>query len=116
MAVTPGLIFEYDVGLPPGTARDRQRSECSRQFTSDTEQPFTGCTVAFTFPALMILRFPRIALTLLVLTASAPAQPSEIRKSLARISNTAQEANYRLPWLPGQTGGGTGTGWVVMPD
>jgi S1-C subfamily serine protease len=51
-----------------------------------------------------------------LLTASAIAAPSEIRKSLARISNTAQEANYRTPWLPGPVGGGTGTGWVVMKD
>jgi S1-C subfamily serine protease len=51
-----------------------------------------------------------------LLTASATAAPNEIRRSLARISNTAQEANYRTPWLPGPVGGGTGTGWVVMKD
>ena len=39
--------------------------------------------------------------------------PGLIRKSLARISNTAQEPNYRQPWLSGFTGGGSGTGWVV---
>ncbi len=44
------------------------------------------------------------------------AQPNEIRKSLARIVNSAQESNYRTPWLPGQTGGGSGTGWVVSND
>lgn len=52
---------------------------------------------------------------LLVLNA-ADAQPSEIRKSVARISNTAQEPNYRIPWLPGSQGGGSGTGWVVGKD
>ncbi len=44
------------------------------------------------------------------------AQPNEIRKSLARINNTAQEFNYRVPWLPGAMGGGSGTGWVVGKD
>src|SRR4030095_9651023 len=67
-------------------------------------------------PAPMMLPILRIGLTLLLVTASAFAQPNDVRKSLARISNTAQEANYRIPWLPGQTGGGTGTGWVVSPD
>ena len=44
------------------------------------------------------------------------AEPSPIRKSLARISNTAQEPNYKQPWLPGFTGGSSGTGWVVSKD
>jgi S1-C subfamily serine protease len=35
---------------------------------------------------------------------------------VARIANTAQEANYRVPWLPGGVGGGSGTGWVVSKD
>ncbi len=43
----------------------------------------------------------------------AAAQPNEIRKSLCRINNIAQEFNYRVPWLPGAQGGGSGTGWVV---
>ena len=47
---------------------------------------------------------------------AALAQPNEIRKSLCRINNTAQEFNYRVPWLPGQLGGGSGTGWVVKKD
>ena len=63
----------------------------------------------------MIHLFARLAL-LLVLAASARAQSTTIRKSLARITTTAQEANYRIPWLPGRTGGGTGTGWVVSKD
>lgn len=44
------------------------------------------------------------------------AQPNEVRRSIARINNTAQEANYRAPWLPGQFGGGSGTGWVVAGE
>jgi len=35
---------------------------------------------------------------------------------VARITNTAQEPNYRIPWLPGATGGGSGTGWVVTKN
>ena len=54
----------------------------------------------FTVPALLV-------------AASALAQPNELRKSVARINTTAQEANYRIPWLPGNSGGGSGTGWVV---
>jgi S1-C subfamily serine protease len=65
----------------------------------------------------MIARFPRILLVrfvlLLLVTVSASAAPNEVRKSLARISNTSQEPNFRIPWLPGATGGGSGTGWVV---
>jgi len=61
-----------------------------------------------------LLRFA--ALASLVLHASAQAQPTEVRRSVARITNTAQEPNYRIPWLPGATGGGSGTGWVVAPD
>jgi S1-C subfamily serine protease len=62
----------------------------------------------------MMCRCLRAVLLLLVLLAvPAWAQQGVIRKSLCRISNTAQEPNYRAPWLPGQTGGGSGTGWVV---
>ena len=57
-----------------------------------------------------------VVLSIVLLAAPAFAQPSEIRKSLARITNTAQEPNYRIPWLPGATGGGSGTGWVVAKD
>lgn len=49
-------------------------------------------------------------------TVSSVAQQADVRKSLARISNTAENANYRIPWLPGAIGGGTGTGWVVSSD
>ena len=49
----------------------------------------------------------------LLLAPTLYSQPNEIRKSVARISNTSQEPNYRIPWLPGSQGGGSGTGWVV---
>jgi S1-C subfamily serine protease len=49
-------------------------------------------------------------------TVGSAAEPSPIRKSLARIHNTAQEPNYRQPWLSGFTGGGSGTGWVVSKE
>ena len=68
------------------------------------------------FPALMTLRPWQIALAVCLLVSPAGAQPNEIRKSIARINNTAQEANYRAPWLPGAMSGGSGTGWVVASD
>ena len=57
-----------------------------------------------------------VLLPTLLLAVSAFAQPNELRKSVARINTTAQEANYRIPWLPGNSGGGSGTGWVVEGD
>jgi S1-C subfamily serine protease len=48
--------------------------------------------------------------------AASGAEPSPVRKSLARIANTAQEPNYKQPWLPGFTGSSSGTGWVVSKD
>ena len=57
-----------------------------------------------------------LAASSLFFVHAAFAQPNEIRKSLCRISNTAQEFNYRVPWLPGQMGGGSGTGWLVKKD
>jgi len=44
------------------------------------------------------------------------ADPNVVRKSLARISNTSQEPNYRQPWLPGVTMSSSGTGWVVSKN
>jgi S1-C subfamily serine protease len=55
-------------------------------------------------------------LVLLLCATTAFAQPNEFRKSLCRVNNTAQEFNYRVPWLPGQMSGGSGTGWVVAKD
>lgn len=51
-----------------------------------------------------------------IFSASTFAETSSIQKSLARISNTVQDYNYRTPWLPGPVGGGSGTGWVVAKD
>ena len=63
-----------------------------------------------------MIRRPWLSAIALFLAGSALAQPNEIRKSLCRINNTAQEFNYRVPWLPGQMGGGSGTGWLVAKD
>ena len=63
----------------------------------------------------MLRLLSRAVLVSLVLGASAFAQQGIIRKSLCRITNTAQDPNYRTPWLPGNNGGGSGTGWVVGP-
>jgi S1-C subfamily serine protease len=59
-----------------------------------------------------LMKLSRLIIAALTV-ASAFAQQAEIRKSLARINNTAQEYNFRVPWLPGGVGGGSGTGWVV---
>ncbi|MES2569907.1 MAG: trypsin-like peptidase domain-containing protein [Verrucomicrobiota bacterium] len=64
----------------------------------------------------MIACTRRILFALLLFTVTASAAPNEVRKSLARISSSAQEPNYRIPWLPGHGGGGSGTGWVVSKD
>jgi S1-C subfamily serine protease len=64
----------------------------------------------------MTPRFWQIALAVCLLVSPAGAQPNEVRQSIARINNTAQEANYRAPWLPGPLSGGSGTGWVVFKD
>ena len=49
--------------------------------------------------------------------APEPAHPvnpaSVVRKSLVRITVNTQEANYRVPWFPGGTGGGVGAGFVI---
>jgi S1-C subfamily serine protease len=64
----------------------------------------------------MIRHLWLIALATSVCAASSSGQPNEIKKSVARINNTAQDPNYRIPWLPGAQGGGSGTGWVVSAD
>ncbi|HET6407382.1 MAG TPA: trypsin-like peptidase domain-containing protein [Chthoniobacteraceae bacterium] len=64
----------------------------------------------------MIRHFWLIVLASTLGATFASGQPSEIRKSVARINNTAQDPNYRIPWLPGANGGGNGTGWVVSGD
>ncbi len=61
-------------------------------------------------------RIWQVIVSALFVAVPAFAQPNELRKSVARINTTAQEANYRIPWLPGNSGGGSGTGWVVEGD
>ena len=56
-----------------------------------------------------------IALVSCLGVVSSFGQPNEVRKSVARINNTSEDPNYRIPWLPGAQGGGSGTGWVVAP-
>jgi len=64
----------------------------------------------------MIHRFWLIALAFGLLVAPVFGSPNEIRKSIARIDNTMQDSNYRVPWLPGNMAAGSGTGWVVSKD
>jgi S1-C subfamily serine protease len=46
--------------------------------------------------------------------ASTPAIPvPAIHRSLARITTTAQDPNYREPWAPGSISGGVGTGFII---
>ena len=77
---------------------------------------FTSRRCTFIFPALMIHRFWPIAVALGLFVAPGFGQPNEIRKSVARIDNTMQDANYRVPWQPGALSGGSGTGWVVSAN
>jgi len=64
----------------------------------------------------MTTRLWPLALALGLLVSPVFGQPNEIRKSVARVNSTSQGANYRVPWLPGPLGGGSGTGWVVSKD
>ena len=52
--------------------------------------------------ALLVFPFPARAISI-----------AEVRKSLVRITTTAQEPNYRIPWNPGPVGGGTGAGFII---
>jgi len=46
--------------------------------------------------------------------ASTPAIPvPSIHRSLARITTTSQDPNYREPWAAGQISGGVGTGFII---
>jgi S1-C subfamily serine protease len=64
----------------------------------------------------MIRHLWLIAFATALCAVSSSGQPNEVKKSVARINNTAQDPNYRIPWLPGAQGGGGGTGWVVSAD
>ena len=50
-----------------------------------------------------------------ILTSStfAATPAAEVRKSLVRITVTSQDPNYKVPWVPGNTGGGVGAGFVI---
>jgi len=52
-----------------------------------------------------------LALTSSTTLAVTPA--AEVRKSLVRITVTSQDANYKVPWVPGNIGGGVGAGFVI---
>ncbi len=109
------------VPVAPLTLRDRNSVELRRLLDHEstgclTENPSCRLESACHLPRLMTRHPWQIALVLSLLSAAVQAQPNEIRKSLARISTTSQEPNYRIPWLPGSQGGGSGTGWVVSPD
>lgn len=64
----------------------------------------------------MIRQAGLVSLIVCTFAAGALGQPNQIRKSVARITNNAQEPNYRIPWLPAAQSGGSGTGWVVSKD
>lgn len=42
-----------------------------------------------------------------------PSTPAVIRRSLVRISTTSQDPDYKVPWTPGNIGGGVGAGFVI---
>ena len=54
------------------------------------------------FVAVLALQLPARAISI-----------TEVRKSLVRITNSAQEPNYLVPWNPGGVGGGTGAGFII---
>ena len=80
------------------------------------DKPVYSSAAPAHLPRLMAHRTWQIIVPAFLAAVSAFAQPNELRKSVARINTTAQEANYRIPWLPGNSGGGSGTGWVVEGD
>ena len=80
-------------------------------------------------PAPMRFSIPRVSLVLLLLStrllladvhptppsaASTPAIPvPAIHRSLARITTTSQDPNYREPWAAGAISGAVGTGFII---
>ncbi len=54
-----------------------------------------------------------IACLLLACQVLAEAPVAEIKKSVIRIRTTSQDPNYKIPWLPGNVGGGLGAGFVI---
>jgi S1-C subfamily serine protease len=51
--------------------------------------------------------------SLLASSALAATPAAEVGKSLVRISVTSQDPNYKVPWVPGNIGGGVGAGFVI---
>jgi S1-C subfamily serine protease len=60
---------------------------------------------AAVFAILLILGLPA--------RAADPGNGPNIKKSLVRITNTAQMPDYKAPWNPGNLGKGRGTGFVI---
>ncbi len=54
-----------------------------------------------------------VVCSLLTTSALAVTPAAEVRKSLVRITVTSQDANYKVPWLPGGISGGVGAGFVI---
>lgn len=50
---------------------------------------------------------------LLLQPALFAADAIPVQKSLIRVTTTAQDANYRVPWEPGSINGGIGAGFVI---
>ena len=50
---------------------------------------------------------------LFVLSVWGATPATEIKKSVVRITVTEQEPNYKIPWVPGNIGGGVGAGFVI---
>jgi S1-C subfamily serine protease len=61
------------------------------------------------FLALLILAIPFGSVAQEVTTRSG----ADLRKSVVRISVTAQQVDYRVPWNPGQLSRGSGSGFVI---
>ncbi len=61
----------------------------------------------------MIRLWPCLLAALLAASPLFAASLPEIRSAVVRISATSQGANYKVPWVPGSIGGGTGAGFVI---
>lgn len=80
-----------------------------------------GCASARVWA--LVTMFRSLVLAIVVLTAAdtgahtfaqgPPASKPDIRKSLVRITCVSQEPDYRVPWNPGNVGGGVGAGFVI---
>ncbi|MEA3187620.1 MAG: hypothetical protein QOD99_1450 [Chthoniobacter sp.] len=68
--------------------------------------------IVLSFAAVCALRFAFAAETDSAPT-KLPNAGAAIRKSLIRIAVTEQEANYKVPWTPGNINSGVGAGFVI---